>query len=236
MGTHTVDLHRMANDVKIETAWKKVLDPEFEKPYFESIKNFLVQEKKAGKIIYPPGKLIFNAFNKCPFDEVKVVILGQDPYHGPDQAMGLSFSVPRQVPLPASLKNIYKEIEADLGIKMPAHGDLSLWAEQGVFLLNAILTVEKSKPGSHQHIGWQQFTDVVIKMLSDLKQGLIFLLWGNFARNKKVLIDQTRHHILEAAHPSPLAGGAFQGCRHFSRTNQLLIKMDKPPIVWKIEN
>ncbi len=236
MGSHIVDLHRMANDVKIETSWKKVLAPEFEKPYFQSIKQFLVQEKKAGKIIYPPGKLIFNAFNKCPFDEVKVVILGQDPYHGPDQAMGLSFSVPKQVPLPASLKNIYKEIEADLGIKMPLHGDLSSWAEQGVFLLNAILTVEKSKAGSHQHIGWQQFTDVVIKVLSDLRQGLIFLLWGNFARNKKILIDQTRHHILEAAHPSPLAGGAFQGSRHFSRTNQLLIKMNKTPIVWKIEN
>jgi len=236
LGRCIVDLHGMVNDVKINPSWKKVLNGEFEKPYFGAIKQSLVKEKQAGKIIYPPGKLIFNAFDKCPFDEVKVVILGQDPYHGPDQAMGLSFSVPKHVPLPASLKNIYKEIEADLGIKMPGHGDLSSWAEQGVFLLNAILTVEKSRAGSHQQVGWQQFTDVVIKVLSDLKQGLVFLLWGNFARNKKVLIDPSRHHILEAAHPSPLAGGAFQGSRHFSRTNQLLTKMNKRPIVWKIEN
>lgn len=226
----------MAEEIKIEPSWKKVLEKEFKKPYFDEIRQFLVREKQQGKIIYPPGHLIFNAFNSCPFDQVKVVILGQDPYHGPGQAMGLSFSVPKQVPLPASLKNIYKEIESDLGISMPAHGDLSPWAEQGVFLLNAILTVEKSRAGSHQQIGWQLFTDAVIRSLSDLREGLIFLLWGNFARNKKTIIDQTRHHVLEAAHPSPLAGGAFMGNRHFSKTNQLLMASSKTPIQWKIEN
>lgn len=226
----------MPADVKIENSWKNILAREFDLPYFDHIRQFLLREKQAGKTIYPPGNLIFNAFNKCPFDQVKVVILGQDPYHGPGQAMGLSFSVPKQVPLPASLKNIYKEIEVDLGIKMPAHGDLSSWAEQGVFLLNAILTVERSRAGSHQQIGWQLFTDAVIKALSEQKQGLIFLLWGNFARNKKMLIDQTRHHVLEAAHPSPLAGGAFQGNHHFSKTNALLLAMNKQPIQWKIEN
>jgi len=223
-------------DVKIHQSWKNVLNQEFEKPYFLGIKQFLLKEKQAGKIIYPPGALIFNAFNKCPFDQVKIVILGQDPYHSPQQAMGLSFSVPKQVAIPASLKNIYKEIEADLGYTAPEHGDLSSWADQGVFLLNTILTVEKSRPGSHQQIGWQVFTDAVIKTLSDQKQGLIFLLWGNFARNKKILIDQTRHYVLEAAHPSPLAGGAFSGNRHFSKANELLKRMNKTPIVWKIEN
>lgn len=225
----------MATDVKIDASWKAVLQEEFDKPYFQAIRDFIKSEKEAGKVIYPPGPKIFNAFNHCSFEQVKVVILGQDPYHGPGQAMGLSFSVPKGIPLPASLKNIYKEIERDLHVKMPGHGDLSSWASQGVFLLNAILTVEQAKAGSHQHTGWQTFTDAVIRILSEEKNGLVFLLWGNFARNKKALIDQSRHHVLEAAHPSPLAGGAFHGNQHFSTANRLLTQSNKTPIRWQID-
>ena len=167
---------------------------------------------------------------------MRVVILGQDPYHQPGQAMGLSFSVPKGIPLPASLKNIYKELHSDLDVKMPGHGDLTEWAKNGVFLLNAILTVEKSKAGSHQKTGWQEFTDAVIRNLSDHKTRIVFLLWRNFARSKKVLIDQSKHTVLEAAHPSPLAGRAFFGCRHFSKTNEILLQLNQPPIEWKIKN
>lgn len=226
----------MPAEVKIESSWKRILQAEFEKPYFTNLVEFLKKEKESGKTIYPPGPQIFNAFEQCPFDKVRVVILGQDPYHQPGQAMGLSFSVPKGVPLPASLKNIYKEIKSDLNVKMPDHGDLTEWAKNGVFLLNAILTVEKSKAGSHQKTGWQEFTDAVIKNLSNHKNKIVFLLWGNYARSKKLLIDQSKHAVLEAAHPSPLAGGAFFGCRHFSKTNEILLQLNQPPIEWKIKD
>jgi uracil-DNA glycosylase len=219
-------------DVKIEESWKRVLAPEFEKPYFQELARLLHEEKRAGRTIYPPGPLIFNAFNLTPFDKVKVVILGQDPYHGPGQAEGLSFSVPHGIPLPPSLVNIYKEIETDLGVQLHKDGSLRGWAEQGVFLLNAILTVRAGQPTSHSRIGWAEFTDAVIRTLSEQRQGLVFLLWGNFARSKRELIDTSRHTVLEAPHPSPLARGAFFGCRHFSKTNQVLISEGLAPIDW----
>ncbi|MFN8301451.1 MAG: uracil-DNA glycosylase [Saprospiraceae bacterium] len=221
-------------NVQIEASWKAVLADEFAQPYFSAIKTFLVEEKRAGKIIYPPGPLIFNAFNHTPFDKVKVVILGQDPYHNPGEAMGLCFSVPKGVRVPPSLVNIYKEINADLGLPIPNHGDLTAWADQGVLLLNAMLTVEANQPASHQKIGWQTFTDAVIRRISDQKDGIVFLLWGRFAQGKKALIDEMRHYVLEAAHPSPLAGNAFSGCRHFSRTNELLEKQGKTPVDWSL--
>ncbi len=224
----------MAVDVQIETSWKEVLKEEFEKPYFTRIRDVLRQAKQQGKVIYPPGSLIFNAFNITPFPKVKVIILGQDPYHGPGQAMGLSFSVPRTVPPPPSLKNIFKEIENDLGIAPPDHGDLTYWAKQGVFLLNAMLTVERSKAGSHHDIGWQDFTDAVIKKLSDEKDGLVFLLWGKFAQSKASLIYQLKHHVLQSAHPSPLAGNRFFNNHHFSRTNELLLNQGQTPIDWRL--
>lgn len=221
-------------NVQIEAGWKQALAEEFNKPYFAEIKAFLLAEKQAGKTVYPPGPLIFNAFNQTPFDNLKVVILGQDPYHNPGEAMGLCFSVPRGVKTPPSLVNIYKEIKNSLGIAPPPHGDLSDWAKQGVLLLNAMLTVEAKKPASHQKIGWQTFTDAVIRIISEQKEGVVFLLWGNFARTKKALIDASRHHVLESAHPSPLAGDAFQGCGHFVRTNEILERQGKPPINWAL--
>lgn len=222
-------------NVQIEESWKQALADEFQQPYFAAIKDFLTREKQAGKKIYPPGPLIFNAFNHTPFDKVKVVILGQDPYHNPGEAMGLCFSVPKGVRVPPSLVNIYKEINDDLGLPIPAHGDLTSWADQGVLLLNAMLTVEASKPASHQKIGWQTFTDAVIRRISERREGVVFLLWGRFAQGKKALIDEMRHYVLEAAHPSPLAGNAFSGCRHFSRTNEMLEKQGKEPIDWRVE-
>lgn len=219
-------------DVKIEESWKQVLAPEFEKPYFQELARQLHEEKRAGRVIYPPGPLIFNAFNLTPFDKVKVVILGQDPYHGPGQAEGLSFSVPHGIPLPPSLVNIYKEIETDLGVRLHKDGSLRGWAEQGVFLLNAILTVRAGQPTSHSRIGWAEFTDAVIRALSEQRKGLVFLLWGNFARSKRDLIDTSRHTVLEAPHPSPLARGAFFGCKHFSKANQVLISEGLQPIDW----
>jgi len=221
-------------DVKIEQSWKEALAPEFEKPYFASLVSFLHQEKAAGMRIFPPGGQIFRAFELTPVDQVKVVILGQDPYHGYGQAMGLSFSVPDGVPAPPSLKNIFAEIESDLGVKMSGRPNLESWARQGVLLLNAILTVRAGTPASHSRIGWEEFTDAVIQYISDHLEGVVFLLWGNFARGKKVLIDTSRHHVLEAAHPSPLARGAFFGCRHFSQANQYLIAQGKEPIDWKL--
>lgn len=221
-------------DVKIEASWKAVLQEEFQQPYFSAIKQYLIKEKQAGKIIYPPGSLIFNAFDSTPFQAVKVVILGQDPYHGPGQAMGLSFSVPQDIRIPASLRNIYKELRDDVGFNIPQHGDLSAWARQGVFMLNAMLSVEHKNAGSHKKIGWQKFTDAVIQKLSEQREGLIFMLWGNFARSKKVLIDQKKHHVLEAVHPSPLAGNAFLGCKHFSTANQLLKKQGLDTIDWQV--
>ncbi len=219
-------------DVKIEESWKRVLAPEFEKPYFQELVRQLHEEKRAGRVIYPPGPLIFNAFNLTPFDKVKVVIIGQDPYHGPGQAEGLSFSVPHGIPLPPSLINIYKEIENDLGVQLHKDGSLRGWAEQGVFLLNAVLTVRAGQPTSHSRIGWAEFTDAVIRTLSDRREGLVFLLWGNFARSKGALIDTSRHSVLEAPHPSPLARGAFFGCRHFSKANQILVAQGLSPIDW----
>lgn len=222
------------SDVKIETSWKAVLEGEFDQPYFQALAAFLRKEKEAGKTIYPPGPLIFNAFNSTPFDKVKVVILGQDPYHNPGEAMGLSFSVPKGVRIPPSLQNIYKEINADLGLPIPNHGDLSAWAAQGVFLLNAMLTVEKNAAASHQKIGWQNFTDAVIRKLSDQRDHLVFMLWGGFARKKKELIDSEKHLILEAAHPSPLAGNAFSGCKHFSQANNYLERHGLAPVDWRL--
>lgn len=221
-------------EVSIEASWKHQLKEEFSEQYFEKIVHYLKSEIRQGKTIYPPGPLIFNAFDKTPFKKVKVVILGQDPYHGPGQAMGLSFSVPRNKSIPASLKNIYKELNSDLNIPVPSHGDLSGWANQGVFLLNAMLTVEHKQAGSHKKIGWQNFTDAVIKKLSDSRKNIVFLLWGNFAKNKRQIIDEMNHYVLEAAHPSPLAGGKFFGSKHFSKTNELLIKNNISPINWNL--
>lgn len=218
--------------VKIEESWGKVLAPEFEKSYFQNLARYLHEEKRAGKVIYPPGPLIFNAFNLTPFDKVKVVIIGQDPYHGPGQAEGLSFSVPHGVQIPPSLVNIYKEIEDDLGVKLHKDGSLREWAEQGVFLLNAALTVRAGQAASHSRIGWIEFTDAVIRTLSQQREGLVFLLWGNFARSKRDLIDRSKHTVLEAAHPSPLARGAFFGCKHFSKTNSILVAQGMTPIDW----
>lgn len=223
------------SSVRIEPGWKEALAAEFAKPYFAQIKQFLSDQKAAGKTIFPPGPLIFNAFDKTPFDKVRVVILGQDPYHGPGQAMGLCFSVPRHVAIPASLRNIYKELHRDIGFKIPNHGDLSAWTGEGVFLLNATLTVEKNMANSHSNIGWQIFTDAVIKKLSDQKRGIIFLLWGNNARMKKQLIDTKHNVVLEAAHPSPLARDAFSGCGHFSKVNQVLKDRGELPINWTID-
>ena len=221
-------------EVRIEQSWKTALAGEFEKPYFESLVNALRQEKAAGVTIFPPGRQIFRAFDLTPMDKVKVVILGQDPYHGPGQAHGLSFSVPTGVPAPPSLKNIFKEIESDLGVRMSGCPNLEKWAEQGVLLLNAVLTVRSGEAASHSRIGWQEFTDAVIKCISDRCEGVVFMLWGNFARTKSALIDGTRHYVLEAAHPSPLARGAFFGCRHFSRANDYLHATGRTPIDWQL--
>ena len=220
--------------VKIEESWREALAPEFEKPYFASLSPRLHAEKAAGKQIYPPGGQIFKAFELCPLPEVKVVILGQDPYHGYGQAMGLSFSVPDGVPAPPSLKNIFKEIEDDLGVKMSGRPNLEKWARQGVLLLNAVLTVRAGEPTSHSAIGWQEFTDAVIRCISEKREGVVFMLWGNYARSKAPLIDPYRHTILQAAHPSPLARGAFFGCRHFSQANAILRSEGLEPIDWQL--
>ena len=221
-------------DVKMEASWKAMLKHEFSKPYFLQVAAYLKTEKATGAVVYPPGSLIFNAFNTTPFDQVKVVILGQDPYHGAGQAHGLSFSVPDGVAPPPSLVNIYKELNKDIGMPIPKTGNLTKWAEQGVFLLNAMHTVRANEPASHQKIGWMDFTDAVIRKISDEKEGVIFLLWGKFAQEKQVLIDETKHHVLKAAHPSPFsADKGFFGCKHFSKTNELLIKQNKTPINWE---
>ena len=221
-------------DVKIEEGWKKILKEEFAKPYFENIVHHLKVERTQGKIIYPPGSLIFNAFNTTPFENIKVVILGQDPYHGPNQAHGLCFSVQDGVPPPPSLVNIFKELHQDTGVKIPYHGNLTKWAKQGVFLLNASLTVRAGDPMSHSKIGWAEFTNTVIKKISDLKDHVVFLLWGKFAQEKKLLIDEGKHFILKAAHPSPLSVTGFLGCRHFSKTNEWLMKKGIDPVDWSL--
>ena len=219
----------------MEESWKELLEDEFKKPYFKNIISHLKTEKAQGKVIYPPGPLIFNAFEQTPVKKVKVVIIGQDPYHGPRQAMGLSFSVPKNVPPPPSLINIFKELHEDTGVPIPNHGDLTPWARQGVLLLNASLTVRAGEPMSHSKIGWHTFTDCVISTISEVKENLVFLLWGKFAQEKKELIDGKKHHILKTVHPSPLsANNGFFGCRHFSKTNTWLMKQGIDPIDWAL--
>ena len=221
-------------DVKIEQSWKRSLSGEFEKEYFRNLTCELHRRKSGGEVIYPPGKDIFRAFDLCPLDKVKVVILGQDPYHGAGQAMGLSFSVPEGIAAPPSLKNIFKELQSDLGISLSGSTDLTPWARQGVLLLNSVLTVRAGEAASHSGLGWQTFTDCVIRTVSDSCEGVVFMLWGNYARSKAALIDSSRHLVLEAAHPSPLARGAFFGCRHFSKANAYLLSKGKAPINWAL--
>lgn len=222
-------------DVKIDPHWKELLKDEFKKPYFEQIALHLKTEKAQGKTIYPPGSQIFNAFDTTPIDNVKVVILGQDPYHGPRQAHGLCFSVQDGVPPPPSLVNIFKELQEDIGIRIPNHGNLTAWAKQGVFLLNASLTVRASEPMSHAKIGWANFTDTVIKKISDEKEHVVFMLWGKFAQDKRVLVDASKHLVLRAAHPSPLsAHNGFFGCKHFSKANEYLMSKGIDPIDWQL--
>jgi uracil-DNA glycosylase len=222
-------------DVKIEPSWKEILKHEFAKPYFQQIPLHIKTERSQGKVIYPPGSLIFNAFNTTPFDKIKVVILGQDPYHGPGQAHGLSFSVQKGVAQPPSLVNIFKELQEDIGITIPNHGDLSHWAEQGVFLLNASLTVRAGEPMSHAKIGWAEFTNEVIKKISEKKEHVVFMLWGKFAQEKRTLIDESKHLILRSVHPSPLsAHGGFFGSKHFSKANAWLMSKGIDPIDWQI--
>ncbi len=219
-------------DVKIEPAWKERLGDEFEKPYFAELISFVKQEYAQHRV-YPPGKLIFNAFDHCPFDRVKVVILGQDPYHGPGQAHGLCFSVPDGIPFPHSLQNIFTEIGTDLGIPVPASGNLERWADQGVFLLNATLTVRAHQAGSHQNKGWEIFTDRVIQLLADHHEHLVFMLWGSYAQQKGKLIDPSRHLVLQSVHPSPLSAyRGFFGNRHFSKANEYLLAHGKEPVKW----
>jgi uracil-DNA glycosylase len=219
---------------QIEESWKEVLASEFDNSYFMELKEFLTEEK-AKYAIYPQGSKIFNAFQLTPFEQVKVVILGQDPYHGPGQAHGLCFSVPRGIAPPPSLVNIFKEIEKDLGIPVPAEGNLEKWARQGVLLLNATLTVRANQPGSHQRRGWENFTHAVISRLSERRVGIIFLLWGKFAQEKESLIDTNRHYILKAAHPSPFSAyNGFFGCRHFSKTNEILRKHGLQEVDWDL--
>jgi len=222
-------------EVKIEASWKEVLSNVFKSTYFLQTAAHIKTELATGANIFPAGSAIFNAFNQTPFNNVKVVILGQDPYHGSGQAMGLSFSVPHGVKPPPSLVNIFKELKSDIGLPIPTQGDLTPWAKQGVLLLNAVLTVRENEPASHAKIGWMHFTDAVIRKISDEKKGVIFLLWGKFAEEKQTLIDETKHFVLKAAHPSPFsADKGFFGCKHFSKTNELLAKQGLQVIDWYI--
>lgn len=223
-----------SKNVQIHNSWLEVLEPVFEQPFFQALRTFIRQQYQT-QTIYPPAKHIFEAFNLTPFDRIKVVIIGQDPYHGPGQAHGLCFSVNKGVPIPPSLLNIYKELNRDIGAPIPKHGCLTSWAEQGVLLLNAILTVQANKPASHRNIGWETFTDEVIKILNNQKQNLVFLLWGKYAQDKGICIDENKHLVLKASHPSPLANpSTFPGCSHFSTTNKYLIQHNIQPIVWNI--
>ena len=223
------------DSIRLDPGWKQVLASEFDTPRMQQLREFLRTEKRKGKVIYPPGPEIFNAFNSTPFDQVKVVILGQDPYHGPGQAHGLCFSVRPGVKMPPSLVNIFREIERDLGYPPPSHGCLQHWAEQGVLLLNATLTVEQGNAGSHQNRGWEEFTDAAIDRLNRQRDDLVFLLWGSYAQKKGRLIDRRRHLVLEAPHPSPLsAHRGFIGCGHFSRANEYLIEKGREPVDWRI--
>ncbi len=215
-------------------SWNKLLQPQFAAPYFQTLTQFLINDETQFTV-FPPKEQVFSAFNHTPFEKLKVVIIGQDPYHGKGQANGLCFSVSPGINKPPSLNNIFKELNTDLGIPIPQSGNLEPWADQGVLLLNATLTVREGLAASHQKKGWETFTDAVIKTISDEKKGVVFLLWGNFAHTKEILIDKNKHFILKAAHPSPLARGAFFGCKHFSKTNELLVKQGLKPIDWKIE-
>jgi len=220
-------------EIKLELSWLSLLEDEFKKPYMQGLRDFLLAEKQQSKVIYPKSDLIFNALNTTLFDDVKVVILGQDPYHGPGQAHGLCFSVLPDVRIPPSLLNIFKELHQDLGFEIPKHGYLQSWAEQGVLLLNATLTVEQNQAGSHQKKGWEQFTDSIVQLLNKQCEGLVFLLWGNYAQNKGALIDTKKHLVLKAPHPSPLsAHRGFFGTQHFSKTNTYLVKQGHQPIDW----
>lgn len=219
---------------QLHESWLTALQGEFEKEYMQNLRAFLAEEMRQ-HTVYPPGPLMFNALNTTPLDRVEVVILGQDPYHGPGQAHGLCFSVLDGVPPPPSLVNIFKELSSDLGIPRPTHGNLSAWARQGVLLLNATLTVRAGEAGSHQGKGWETFTDAAIRAVNERRSGVVFLLWGNYAQKKGALIDTTRHHVLKTVHPSPLsASRGFLGCRHFSKTNELLQAQGKPPIDWRL--
>lgn len=222
-------------DPRLHESWKVALDAEFQQPYMRELKAFLMAERQAGYVFYPPGPLIFRALDTAPFDQVRVVVLGQDPYHGPGQANGLCFSVSEDVALPPSLVNIFKELHADLGIPIPRHGNLDRWARQGVLLLNATLTVRAHQAASHQNKGWERFTDAIVRALNDRREGLVFVLWGRYAREKGRLVDHARHHVLTAAHPSPLsASSGFFGCRHFSAINRYLESRGETPIDWSL--
>lgn len=225
------------NKVQLDDSWKYGLSEFLLSPNMDALKTFLIEEKKADKVIYPPNHLIFNALNTTPFDRVKVVIIGQDPYHGPNQAHGLSFSVQKGVALPPSLRNIFHELHNDLGVKIPKHGDLTYWAEQGVLLLNAVLTVEAAQPTSHQKRGWEEFTDHIIDVLNEQREHIVFILWGAYAQRKGQRIDQNKHLILKAAHPSPLSAnrGGFFGCKVFSKTNNYLKQHGIEPIDWQLD-
>lgn len=221
--------------VQIEDSWKTILQQEFDKPYFIAIKQFILDEKAKGKVVYPPGALIFNAFNLTSFFNTKVIIIGQDPYHGSGQANGLSFSVPMGIRQPPSLQNIFKELKQDIGVEKPTHGNLESWAKQGVLLLNAVLTVNDGEPASHKAAGWENFTNAVIEQLSKNKEHLVFILWGKFAQEKEIFIDGNKHLILKGIHPSPMAANrGFFGCKHFSKTNNYLIENGIKPISWNI--
>ena len=221
--------------IQLEKSWLSHLEGEFEQPYMQKLRDFLLTRKQHQAVIYPPGKLIFNALNSTPFDQVRVVILGQDPYHGPGPAHGLCFSVLPGVRTPPSLANIYRDIESDLGMTLPDHGSLQSWADQGVLLLNAVLTVERGQAGSHQGKGWEIFTDAVVQKLNDKREGLVFMLWGSYAQKKGSVIDRRKHLVLKAPHPSPLsAHRGFLGCRHFSKANDYLQEHGQQPIDWSV--
>jgi len=221
--------------IQLDESWLKQLDQEFDQPYMDKLREFLLTRKQHRAVIYPPGAQIFNAMNSTPFEQVRVVILGQDPYHGPGQAHGLCFSVLPGVRTPPSLANIYREIHSDLGIDQPSHGSLQSWADQGVLLLNAVLTVERGQAGSHQGKGWETFTDVVVQKLNDKREGLVFMLWGSYAQKKGAVIDRRKHFVLKAPHPSPLSAyRGFLGCKHFSQANDYLQQHQQAPIDWSV--
>jgi len=221
--------------IKLETSWLLQLESEFEQPYMQKLREFLLTRKKHRAVVYPPGSKIFNAMNSTPFEQVRVVVLGQDPYHGPGQAHGLCFSVLPGIRIPPSLANIYREIHSDLSIAMPSHGNLQSWADQGVLLLNAVLTVERGQAGSHQGKGWETFTDAIVQKLNDKREGLVFLLWGSYAQKKGAVINRQKHLVLKAPHPSPLsAHRGFLGCRHFSQANDYLQQHHQTAVDWSV--